>query len=147
MSKAPKENATEYCGRQMKGRDGKMWTAAMQSNGNCRWSRRGQTMAEAMGRGMWIDGPNPDDEMRWLAADAKLPTYLANKRKSKRGSSKRKSASKPKRSSKPKRKSVSKPRRSRSASPCPRGKKVIHRKAYTRADGIHVKATSYCIKK
>lgn len=35
----------------------------------------------------------------------------------------------------------------RSVSPCPKKKQTITRKAYTRADGTKVKATTYCINK
>lgn len=142
---SPPLPANDYCGQRKRGNDGKMWTSAMDKNGVCRWSRRAQTPAEKAGHGMYMEGPNKGDEDRWVAADKPLPTYvkkreLANKRKA-AAARRRRSKSK---SKSPARRAAS---RGRSASPCARGKKVVTRKAYTRADETRVKAVTYCRKK
>ncbi len=117
---SPPFPANMNCGKTKLGNDGRYWTSVAASNGVCRWVPGGKV------------------------AVRKRRTASKPKRSGSKPMAKR-SASKPKRSaSKPKAKAM---KRSRSASPCPRGKKVIHRKAYTRSDGLRVKATNYCRKK
>jgi hypothetical protein len=159
MAVTPVENPNDHCGEQLKGRDGKLWTSAMGKDGNCRWSRRPQTPAEAARHGMWVFGPGPArSNTRWLAADIETPAYLLRKHyknqksyfKKPDAADKRKPVAKRNRS-KSKNKATSKAKsvtkRGRSISPCPKDQKIITRKAYTRADGTRVKATTYCRKK
>jgi hypothetical protein len=144
---SPPYSAADYCGQQKKGNDGNMWTSVMDKNGVCRWSRREQTQAEAWGRGMWIPGPKESDEWRWLAVDKPLPSYMKNMKAKRRSKSKSKSKSKPKTVARKASPAKAKAARGRSASPCPRNKTIVKRKAYVRSDGVRVKATSYCRKR
>lgn len=127
---SPPFPANMNCGKTKIGNDGRYWTSVAASNGVCRW----------------VPGGKVAVRKRRTASKPKRSGSKPMAKRSRSKSMTKRAASKPKAKA-VKRRSVSAKRSSRSASPCPRGKKVIHRKAYTRSDGLRVKATNYCRKK
>ena len=122
---SPPYPANKNCARTKLGNDGQYWTSIPASNGVCCW--------------VHSDSEAIPFDYRKHSWEELREARLERAAQTKRSASKKKAAKR--RSVSPKRKTAT-----RSKSPCSRGKKIVHRKAYTRADGTRVKATSYCLK-
>jgi hypothetical protein len=128
---SPPYPANLNCGATKTGNDGYEWTSVPDKNGVCRWVPGFRQVAGAR------SGAKLKAIARRSASPAKKPAARKSVSKPKKAPAKR-AGSKAKKTA---------AKRARSSSPCPRGKNVVVRKAYTRADGTRVKGTTYCRKK
>lgn len=125
---SPPYPANKNCARTKLGNDGRYWTSVPASNGVCRWVHSdSEAIPFEYRKHSW-------EELREARLERTVQTRRQTSKSTKKKAAKRRSVS-------PRSK-----KGSRSKSPCSRGKKVVHRKAYTRADGTRVKATTYCVK-